>query len=62
MNTLHKSWQDKRPGWTYRVRWYNRPDGGVRLRFDDEHGVQDIDYHCADCAQRAYDQFKKEYA
>lgn len=31
---LHKSWQDRRPGFTRRVRWYEGPDD-VRLQFEE---------------------------
>lgn len=29
-----KSWQNKRPGWTIRVRWYEGPDHDIRLQFE----------------------------
>lgn len=28
-----KAWQNKRPGWTRRVRWYPMQNGMVRLEF-----------------------------
>jgi hypothetical protein len=59
MNTLHKSWQDKRPGWTRRVRWYDRPDGSVRLCFENEFGKQNEYYDNANHAQSAFDAFKE---
>jgi hypothetical protein len=30
-----KAWQDERPGWTRRVRWYPQQDGTVRLLFEE---------------------------
>ena len=28
-----KSWQNKRPGWTRRVRWFPQKNGNIRLEF-----------------------------
>jgi hypothetical protein len=58
MNTLHKSWQNKRPGWTRRVRWYNRADGQVRLCYEDDLGRYNVQYETPALAQAAFDQFK----
>jgi hypothetical protein len=30
-----KAWQDERPGWTRRVRWYPQKSGQVRLQFEE---------------------------
>lgn len=40
MRHLHKSWQDKRPGWTRRVRWYESevPNANIRLCFEEGDG------------------------
>lgn len=57
MRTLHKSWQDKRPGWTRRVRWYDGPE--IRLCFEDQYGKQNKFYTNAADAQHDYDQFKE---
>lgn len=36
---LHKSWQDKRPGWRRRVRWYRgSEEDGIRLQFEETDG------------------------
>ena len=59
--SLHKSWQNKRPGWTRRVRWYEMPlsDGGVsiRLNFIDEKGMANRFFDTREEAQTAYDGF-----
>ena len=41
MRHYHRSWQDKRPGWTRRIRWYAPTEGsaqGIRLNLIDEDG------------------------
>lgn len=38
MRSLHKSWQDRRPEWRRRVRWYEGRIGdalSIRLKFTD---------------------------
>lgn len=47
MRGYHKSWQNKRPGFTKRVRWYQGPStdegksGYIRLDFEDhDDGLQ----------------------
>ncbi len=53
---LHKSWQDKRPGWTRRVRWYEGVP--IRLNFIDQSwGEANLFFDTAEAAQEAYDRF-----
>ena len=60
MRSLHRSWQDKRPGWTRRIRWYSpgHPGQGIRLSLEDEYGMVNI--YPADSieAQALFDRFK----
>lgn len=58
---LHKAWQDVRPGWTRRVRWYvgNSYDiSPIRLNFVDPEGECNMYYHTPDQATVDYDAFK----
>lgn len=60
---FHKSWQDQRPGWRRRVRWYRGSDeDGIRLQFEEydaagtklkAHRI----YHDEGTAQTDYDLF-----
>lgn len=63
MRTKLKSWQNKRHGWTRRVRWYEGPTHGTsapfRLNFEDEEGSFNALYTVEEEAQAAYDQFRK---
>lgn len=38
---LLKSWQNRRPGWTRRIRWYDGTND-IRLEFTDEHGTHNM--------------------
>lgn len=45
MRTYHKSWQNKRPGWTRRVQWYQAESDGIvsiRLVFTDTEEGREI--------------------
>lgn len=61
MRALHKAWQDRRPGFTRRVRWYEGRtiDGGVTIRLQmEEYGeVSNLFFNDRDEAQRVYDEF-----
>lgn len=60
MRHLYKSWQDKRPGWTRRVRWY-KPEletEKIRLKFEDETGVKHEHFTNVEDAQKAFEAFK----
>ena len=56
-----KSWQDKRPGWTRRVRWYEGIIGDdlptIRLEFTDTERRRNRFFTDRDEAQTAYDTF-----
>lgn len=52
---LKKSWQDKRSGWTRRVRWYEGET--VRLQFEDDFGRCNRFFESKADAQLAYDNF-----
>lgn len=56
---LHKSWQDKRPGWTHRVRWYEGEDD-IRLSFETPISRHNDWYRLEEreMAQAAYDSFR----
>lgn len=58
MRTRAKSWQDRRPGWTWRVTWY---DGitDIRLKFEDPQGSRSVVYPNSVAAQAAYDAFRR---
>jgi hypothetical protein len=58
MRQIHKSWQDKRSGWTRRVRWYEGLDD-IRLNFEDETGSVNRYYKTKDSAQADYDNFRQ---
>lgn len=65
MRHLYKSWQNRRPGFTRRVRWYQRDkpigyagEGVIRLCFEDDHGIVNMYYSEADTAQPDYDAFR----
>lgn len=55
---LHKSWQDRRPGWRRRVRWY-RGEFDVRLNIIDldEGREANLFYRSEDDALAAYHAF-----
>ena len=56
---IYKSWQDKRPGWSYRVRWYT--DGNQhRLKFETPFGWDAKWYETKEDAQAAFDKFRDE--
>lgn len=57
MRYFHKSWQDKRPTPTRRVRWYQGEDD-IRLQFEDEFGVINAVFSDEEAAQTTYDSFK----
>lgn len=61
MRAFHKSWQNKRPGWTRRVRWYQQtlPYLSIRLNFIDfdEHRECNRFYTDRDEATRDYEAF-----
>lgn len=59
MRHLHKSWQDRRPGWTQRVRWYEPGFDGEqwRLEFITPAVRQHRFYGTREAAQAAYDSF-----
>jgi hypothetical protein len=60
MRFLYKLWQDRRPGFTRRVRWYQPGDPAepIRLKFEDAaHGEASRTYPTAAEAQAAYDAF-----
>jgi hypothetical protein len=61
VRTLHKSWQDKRPGFTKRVRWYEPGYEGqsIRLNFYDAmYGETNMFYTRQEAATEHYDAFK----
>jgi hypothetical protein len=62
MRSLHKAWQDKRPGWTRRVRWYQGEGhevyGVIRLKFEDESGSWNAFFNCEADAQEAFNEFR----
>jgi hypothetical protein len=64
MRSIHKSWQNRRPGFTRRVRWYNPDDsdfnGTIRLNFEDEYGQQNVYYKTLEEAQAEFDAFKAD--
>lgn len=64
---LTKSWQDKRPGWTRRVRWYeSRTDAtyeevgfvSIRLNFIDPNGEVNMFYADDPSAVADWEAFK----
>lgn len=57
---LTKSWQDKRPGWTRRVRWYEADDGivNIRLNFIDPNGEVNMFYGDDTSAYKDWEAFK----
>ena len=62
MRAYHKSWQDKRPGFTKRVRWYQGQAGetlSIRLHFEDygEHRACNRFYTDHGEATRDYETF-----
>jgi hypothetical protein len=62
MRFLYKLWQDRRPRFTRRVRWYQPTDPGetIRLTFEDAaHGEASRCYATATDAQRDYDAFRE---
>lgn len=56
MRALHKAWQNRRPGWTRRVRWYEGPED-IRLQFEDELGKANLIYERKVVATKAYEAF-----
>lgn len=59
-----KGWQDKRPGWTRRVRWYQGRED-VRLQFEEraEDGTRHIAhrvYKDTDAAQMDFELFTRD--
>lgn len=60
MRVYHKSWQDKRPGFTRRVRWYQGlPGEKVRLNMEEYGEVWNEWFETPEAAQVAYDAFVK---
>lgn len=57
MRSLHKAWQNKRPGWTRRVRWYEGPGPDIRLEFQDEERKVNVFFDSHEEAQKWYDAF-----
>ena len=58
VRAFRKSWQNKRPGWTRRVRWYEGgPGEKIRLQFEDTLGKSNGFFTTAEEAQAAYDAF-----
>lgn len=61
MRYYHRGWQDKRPGWTRRIRWFAPTDGsteGIRLNLVDEDGEVNIFPADADEATALMQKFK----
>lgn len=62
MRSIDKRWQDKRPGWTRRVTWYegNSEFQPIRLTFEDANGRGNRVYGMEEreVAQRDFDAFK----
>lgn len=56
MRAYHKGWQNKRPGWTRRVRWLQGPDD-IRLEFTDETGKCNRIYKTKEEATVDYERF-----
>jgi hypothetical protein len=57
MRALHKAWQDKRPGWTRRVRWFQGTGEDIRLEFTDEERKVNVFFDSPEEAQRWFDSF-----
>lgn len=60
MRSILKSWQDCRPGWTRRVRWYEPGVSGetIRLCFEDADGKANRLYAAELDAQADWECFK----
>lgn len=56
--SLLKSWQDRRPAWSKRARWYKGSWDDIRICFEDEHGITNRFYSDTAEAQQAYDDFR----
>ena len=57
MRAYHKSWQDKRPGWTRRIRWLQGPGNDIRLELTDADGRVSLYPDNAEIAQEIFDDF-----
>jgi len=65
--SLHKSWQDKRPGFTRRVRWLEANEtyaretfsSRIRLCFEDPDGLINVYFDSPEEAQGMYDRFRE---
>lgn len=58
--SYHKGWQDKRPGWKKRVRWYQGREGktdSIRLNFTDELGSRNEFFNSVEEATVEYEKF-----
>jgi hypothetical protein len=53
MRHIEKRWQDKRPGWTRRITWYEGKRD-VRLKMEDEFGTANRQYVNRDIAEEAW--------
>jgi hypothetical protein len=61
MRSYHKGWQDKRPGFTHRVRWYQGPPGmSIRLKFDTPQGKVSLFYDTEEAAQADFEAFARD--
>jgi hypothetical protein len=61
--SYHKGWQDQRPGFTARVRWYES-DTSIRLNFEAEGEVWNRFYSGSgrqEIAQAEYDEFARRH-
>lgn len=59
MRHLHRAWQDRRPGWTRRIRWYAGDVSGIRLNLIDEDGEVNLYPDDEAHAAKLFDLFKK---
>lgn len=59
MKGVHKRWQDRRSGWTRRVRWYEGKPDDIRLKFEDADGSVSLFFTEQAQAQYCYDRFRR---
>jgi hypothetical protein len=64
MRSYHKGWQDKRPGWTRRARWFKpgSPTERIRIEFTDQLGKINRFYENETEATAEYEAFIAERA
>lgn len=61
--TIHKRWQNKRPGWTHRITWYQgAEDNDIRLQYETTEGKWNVYPDNEEEAEICFQAFKVNYA